>query len=419
MKKRILLNFLQYLFAVLLIGLTVVYIYAFENNFLPLMNEDYLYLKSEGMQQAESEPPIPDGGEEEEIIITADSFVSSLPVYGSSLFGGVYSSVDCRLVNIPMSSMGTLSDSILQLYMGYVYKTDRLDGGVSVYSGKEGLKDISDLLDNAKLQLIRDKEGRPLFYKDSAYYYYENGKLHSAEYDSANYDKGVGYYPSYEAGSNGNYSAFTENGCWGMKSADGRVIVPAIYKDVYGESEGRIIAIGASGGVYVYDTEGKLLTGFEAKYKIDLENESDISYEGCFFYQNGLTRVYKENGKSVLIDKNGKEQFLPNGFDLVAYSDGVAVLKQSYKDDKDSTYSLYGYMNYSGEWINTPDYLHAEPFYEGLAAVCGKDGKWGMIDKTGNVVIPMVFDSISDCQDGVILAYEQKYGNCVIGKALK
>ena len=103
----------------------------------------------------------------------------------------------------------------------------------------------------------------------------------------------------------------------------------------------------------------------------------------------------------------------------IAYSDGVAVLKQSYKDEKDNAYSLYGYMNYAGEWISTPDYLQAKPFYEGLAAVCGKDGKWGMIDKTGNVVIPTVFDSISDCQDGVILAYEQKYGNCIIGKALK
>ena len=117
-----------------------------------------------------------------------------------------------------------------------------------------------------------------------------------------------------------------------------------------------------------------------------------------------------------MLDKNGKELALPSGFELVAYSDGVMVLKQSYKDKDGNSKAFYGYMSSEGKWIANPDYTAARPFYEGLAAVCGADGKWGMIDADGNTVIPAVFDSISDCQDGVILAYEQKYGNCIFGK---
>jgi len=388
------------------------------------MDEDYL----QSAVTHKVEVPVTDAeveAEEEELTVSADLFVNSLPVRTGALYNGIYNSDSCRIVSIPVAPLGNIGDGSLKLKMGYIFKLDSSGALVSMHSSEAGLPDISKIVGGADLQNLRDEEGRAIFYSDGFYFYLENGVQYTTQYDSANLDKGINYYPSYLAGRNGTYTVFTENNCWGVKNGDGKVVVPAVYKDVYGASEGRIIAVGASGGLYVYSTDGKLLTGSEPKYKIPDTVEKavaagdDLPALGCYFYSNGLTRAYTSSGKSVMLTVDGKEKVLPSGFVITAYSDGVMLLKQSYKDRDGNEKDLYGYMSAEGKWIADPDYTEARPFYEGLAAVCGTDGKWGMIDTEGNIVVPAVFDSISDCQDGIILAYEQKYGNCIFGKTEK
>ncbi len=424
MNKKMLSMFVQYILALIMAALSVLYVFAFDAGVLPFMDEDYL----QSAVTHKVELPAPDAepeAEKEETEINADLFVNSLPVRAGALYSGVYDDGFCRIVSIPVAPLGNIGDGTLELRMGYIFKLASDGSVLSVHSGEEGLPDISKIIGDAQLQNLRDEEGRALFYSDGFYFYLENCVQYTTQYDSANLDKGVNYYPSYLAGRNGAYTVFTENNCWGVKNSDGEVVVPAVYKDVYGASEGRIIAVGASGGLYVYNTEGKLLTGSEPKYKIPdtvekaVEAGDDMPALGCYFYSKGLTRAYTSSGKSVMLGADGKELVLPSGFDIAAYTDGVMLLKQSYKDKDGNEKNLYGYMSAEGKWIANPDYIEAHPFYEGLAAVCGADGKWGMIDTEGNTVIPAVFDSISDCQDGIIIAYEQKYGNCIFGKTEK
>lgn len=56
-------------------------------------------------------------------------------------------------------------------------------------------------------------------------------------------------------------------------------------------------------------------------------------------------------------------------------------------------------------------------FFEGLAGV-SKNGKWGFVDRTGNLVIEMMYDSVLYFQDGVAAVelggeyfYIDKWGN--------
>ncbi len=417
MKKKLFLDFVQYIFAVVAVALTVAYIFAFDKGVLPFMDESYLYLREEGNQEADvSVPVVDDNNESEAVVITADAFVASLPQRAEVLYTGMYDSATCRLVSISLVPVGNIGAGSLELRMGYLHKKDAEGTVVSVYSVKDGVGDIGTAVGNAVLQNLRDGEGNPVFYLDGGFFCLKDGVLKPTEYDGKNFDKGVSYYPSYYSGSDSAYTLFSEGESWGMKAADGTVIVPAEYADVYGASEGRIIAVDASAGVDIYSTDGTLLS--DSVYTVPTEAESDKPLIGCYFYRNGYTRAYKDE-KSVLVDKDGNEANLPSGFEVAAYSDGIALLKQSYTDRDGKTTELYGYMTSAGKWITTPDYTDAAPFYEGLAAVCGTDGKWGMIDTEGNVVIPMVFDSISNCQDGAILAYESKYGNCVFGKEQK
>lgn len=46
-----------------------------------------------------------------------------------------------------------------------------------------------------------------------------------------------------------------------------------------------------------------------------------------------------------------------------------------------------------------------ECFYEGLSVV-GKAGKFGFIDKTGNIVIPLQYDGAFSFREGVAIIYQ-------------
>ena len=77
---------------------------------------------------------------------------------------------------------------------------------------------------------------------------------------------------------------------------------------------------------------------------------------------------------------------------------------------------LFGYMNSRGVWLTAPEFTEASPFYEGLAVVTASDGRQGLIDRTGAYVLPAVYDSITDCSDGVVLARSAAFGDVLLLK---
>lgn len=414
MKKRLLIGLYQYLFAIVAVVLTVAYIMAFDKGALPLMDEDYMYLRQEEGVTPDGEEE--GGGESSEVTVavTAESFAASLGLTDGGLYKGVYKLGSTFISRFSLKPVGTIGDGSLSLRMGFVVKSDSAGNTLSFHAPCDGLADMGPNLGGAVIQSLRDGEGRVLFYKDGTYSYYEGGALHPTTYDPVNYDKGVDYYPSYEAGADSGYRVYGVNGLYGMAGADGGEIIPPIYADVYGVSEGRIVAVDGEGRLFVYNTVGELVTPKDGTPYY--APKDGAAAEGCFFYKNGLLRVYDSKGNSIIISADGKAVPLPGGFSVVSYTDGVILLSQTYSDAKGEKKTAYGYMNSELEWVTDPDYKNARPFYEGLAAVCGSDGKWGMIDMEGNTVIPFVYDRLSDCQDGVIIAYEQKYGNYIFGK---
>ena len=70
----------------------------------------------------------------------------------------------------------------------------------------------------------------------------------------------------------------------------------------------------------------------------------------------------------------------------------------------------YGYMDYTGKWIVEPNLLEASPFIEGVAAIKNRGGKCGMIDRSGNAVIPFKYDYVSNISSGLVAAYSESTG---------
>ena len=404
MKKKMITGLLQYIGAIILVLCSVFTVYAFDAGKLPFMDEDYLEARS----QAAVGDLLPDAevegteSEKPQQVVTAATFINSLPKADKAVFPdrGLYKTDGFVLANRSMAELGVVGEAQLSVRCGFLIKT--VNGEVvSVYDSS--LNDVTSVVNGWSLTYLRESEGRPLFTKDGQHAYVENGKLVLCEYDGVNLDKGVyAEYPAYLADYDKDYTVFKEGGLYGLKRVDGTVVVPAKYADVYGMTEGYCIAVDGDKRLYLYDKNGAVISD-----KYFAAEKDDSSAIGYYFVRNGITRARDADGKEVMLRTDGTVISVPSGFEVCAYSDGAILLKGE---------TGYGYMNYKGRWIGTPDYKQATPFNEGLAVVCDSNGDYGMIACDGETVVPFVFSNIVGCSDGVILAYAQEYGYYIINK---
>ncbi|MEO0132353.1 MAG: WG repeat-containing protein [candidate division WOR-3 bacterium] len=154
----------------------------------------------------------------------------------------------------------------------------------------------------------------------------------------------------------------------------------------------------------------------------------DCIYEDVHSFQNGLARVMK-NGKWGIINTNNKWVVKPEYDFIGAFSESLALFQKN---------GRYGYMNMKGEVVIKPIFLDGQYFSEGLARVKTEDAqgysyidkkgnivfslpphvgdarafssglaricigrRYGYIDKTGKIVIPVQFQLAQDFQDGL------------------
>lgn len=152
----------------------------------------------------------------------------------------------------------------------------------------------------------------------------------------------------------------------------------------------------------------------------------DIRSLGSYYFDHGLMRLraqtfdcylyaeYDETkivtDEDILVRPTGEQFNIPQGYNLISYSDGILLLE---KDGK------YGYMNYLGSWIRDPEFPDARPFIEGVAAAQSKEGNWGMINTDGEFVIPCFYSYISDISSGTVAAYSESTGWTVYQKLTK
>jgi hypothetical protein len=208
---------------------------------------------------------------------------------------------------------------------------------------------------------------------------------------------------------------------WGYLNSNGGIAIEAQYYFASDFNEngiaevadvnGRIKLINRRGstvadpsGTTIYLTERNRRPAAESYY---LPQTFGIESIGMFTFDHGLTRVrsciydyYKEGelvrDKDILIQKDGTVFEIPQDYTLKGYSDGVMLLEKD---------GYYGFLDYTGRWIAQPIYTFAQPFAEGLAVIGFSAGKLCMIDTEGNIVLPFIYDYISNVSSGVVVAY--------------
>ena len=184
----------------------------------------------------------------------------------------------------------------------------------------------------------------------------------------------------------------------GYIDKSGQVVIPFEYNDAFYFSEG-LASVKKEERWGCIDKTGKIIIPFQ--------------YAGPQLFKEGLSAT--GNG---YIDKNSQAVQFHYDYDYddrdvweKCFSEGLASVRKNGK---------YGYINKSGQVVIPFEYDWARPFNEGLAAVV-KDGKGGYIDQSGQVVVPFEYDSATVFSEGLALVrkdrgwgYIDKNGRTVI-----
>lgn len=169
---------------------------------------------------------------------------------------------------------------------------------------------------------------------------------------------------------------------WGFINKMGKVIIPIIYDEVNVFDKGGLAKVQLNGKYGFIDKLGTVRIA--------------IKYDGTNgFNDDGYADVWLKR-RQLSINRSGKE------FDYVSdFKEGLAVVSSKGK---------YGFVNKSGEYIIPLIYNDASDFGNNLAPV--KVGsKWGYINKLNNFIIPLNYDEARSFQKGLAcVKLKKKYG---------
>jgi hypothetical protein len=184
----------------------------------------------------------------------------------------------------------------------------------------------------------------------------------------------------------------------------GKIIIPPKYYEVDNFYEG-------NPRVSIYDTIAKRVfyglidsNGKEVvvpKY-VNIENY----YKDYAVVAIEVDQVSKKVLWGIVDKKTGKE-IIPCKYEAIdGVFEGMISAKQG---------GLWGFINLKGEWVISPKYIKDGykkiKFKEGLAVVTTDTSinkKYGVIDKTGKIVIPFIYNQLEDFQEGLAAANKGK-----------
>ncbi len=326
----------------------------------------------------------------------------------------------------------------IEMYMGYIM----LDNGSDLYLIASDGTPLCMMDERVYYPAYaRDKYDRPLFYRTSAdsgeklYFYLSPDGMNfvNEEYDEVADGRGLNFdYPA-SYGKSDSTVVYTdrdeETGLMGYLVKDVGMLTTYKYTTAYAftSNRGAVTTTQNRGGMFFIDENGKqafptwytYLNEYDRYVFNNLMPPATTGIEniGFYYFEYGLTMVRRQiidnwnwstykrvrvvSDENILIRTDGSEYDLPVGYTLEGYSDGMILLS---KDGR------YGFMDYTGEWIAQPIYAAATPFVCGLATLTTEDGRMGMIDTEGNIVLQFTFDYISQVSDGLIATYREENG---------
>lgn len=177
----------------------------------------------------------------------------------------------------------------------------------------------------------------------------------------------------------------SKNGKWGYVDRTGKVIIPIKYDYIYG---------------YVWDF-GKTWAVVEQNGKRGFINRAgytsgQIDYDevpcGINNFKKGDYELVRKGDKYGAINYN-YVLIIPCHYDEIGeYSEEFCAVK---------VFGRWGYVDKTGMVKIPLRYLDVRPFKEGLATVRSTNGRWGIINSFGQIICSPYFDEIGSFSDGM------------------
>lgn len=193
------------------------------------------------------------------------------------------------------------------------------------------------------------------------------------------------------------YFQFYEGNKMGIKTDDGQIIIPAVYDYVAIPSD-NLFTVTEAGYTAYFDTEGNVVLSFSNLYE---------SYGN---FTEGLARVMR-NGKWGFINREGQEVIPPRFHFADEFAEGRSIVR----NEQD----LHGAIDTQGNLVIDYRFPALTSFIKGYAKF-GDLKTWGLIDASGNIVVPQIYVSIGQVYRNkvtvqVLEGDEYKEGELTIG----
>jgi hypothetical protein len=190
-----------------------------------------------------------------------------------------------------------------------------------------------------------------------------------------------------------NLFPFLRSGSWGFIDSTGKEIIAPKYKVAGFFMEGFALVQTEKGVGYIDKND-----------KVVIEDK----YQNGYNFNEGYVTVMEDEDWGLINAKG--EMVIPAKYakPLMVY-DGMIKFKQ-----ERGLFSTYGFMNTKGDTVIYPKYERAGDFSNGLCMASTDGGKFGYIDKKGNWVIQPIYEigvtlKINDEYDYTDRAYSDGY----------
>ena len=183
---------------------------------------------------------------------------------------------------------------------------------------------------------------------------------------------------TYAFGFTEGLAAVEVDGKYGFIDKDGRMAIPPKYYWANSFTEG-LATVQADDCFQIIDRQGSVVASLDKDF-------TDVQVFSC-----GLAAAEVKSKKYGFIDPTGKMVIEPMFGFVTPFSDGLAVATIANDDDdeddkKEKEESKSGIIDTQGRFVMAPLYDEAENYSEGVLPV-KKDGRWRFVDNTGADVV--------------------------------
>lgn len=219
-----------------------------------------------------------------------------------------------------------------------------------------------------------------------------------------------------------NYKIYQENGLWGCKNTEGKIVIPFEYEHLADYYEIGLLA-SKNNKQGIIDKNNNIIIPFEYDMIRIFKNENfmlakkdgkwgvvSIPHTCIVPFEYDALEWTNNNHNELLAVKNGKHGIIDKH--------NTVIVPFEYEDLKNE-YSIF-IAKKNGKWgIISNDYKILSPFeydeinYENSMIIAKKNGKWGMINKDIKTIIPFEYNILQHI-NALNLIYVQKNNKCGI-----